>query len=239
MRDLLTQGGRGNDPRDARIEWELEDDAPDGRRRTLHGVHQARRSFVQQKTEEQKSEINDVQVDRVQRLAGLHEVADQIRAADEDDEPVEDRGMFEPLARSRFLDCRRRFDLRLAENDAEIARRLPAPGRRRYQPHHGRDHGDLDDDGHEALPEKNRVAERDDSARDHAVVGDDLPDLWLQRSGRCHLQRSRSAQALRPDAAEAEEAGGGERSIVHALDAARDFFREHGAEDEAESPVEP
>ena len=91
----------------------------------------------------------------------------------------------------------------------------------------------------EALPEKNRVAERDDAARDHAVVGDDLADLRLQRSRRGHLQRSRSAQALRPDAAEAEEAGGGERAIVDALDAARDFSREHGAEDEAEAPVEP
>ena len=60
-----------------------------------------------------------------------------------------------------------------------------------------------------------------------------------QRSRRGHLQRSRSAQALRPDAAEPEEAGGGERAIVDALDAARDFFREHGAEDEAEAPVEP
>ena len=142
--------------------------------------------------------------------------------------------MFEPLARSRFRDWRRRFNLRLAENDAEIARRLPAPGGRRYQPHYGSDHGDLDDDGHDTLPQKNGVTERDEPAGDHAVVGDDLPDLWLQRSGRCHLQRSRSAQALRPDAAEAEEAGGGERSIVHALDAARDFFREHGTEDEAE-----
>ena len=99
MSDLLTQVGGGDDARDAGIERELEDDAPNGRRRRLHGVHQARRRFVQQETEEQKGEVDDVQVDRVQRLAGLHEVANQIRAADEDDQPVEDRGMFEPLAR--------------------------------------------------------------------------------------------------------------------------------------------
>ena len=71
------------------------------------------------------------------------------------------------------------------------------------------------------------------------LCGDDIADLRLERSRRGHLQRGRSAQALRPDAAEAEEAGGGERAIVHALDAARDFFRKHGAEDEAEAPVEP
>ena len=74
---------------------------------------------------------------------------------------------------------------------------------------------------------------------DQAAVRDDIADLRLQRAGRGHLQRGRSAQALRPDAAEPKEAGGGERAIVDALDAARDFLREHGAEDEAETPVEP
>ena len=83
MRDPLVQVGRGDDAGDARVERELEDHAPDRRRRALHGVHQARRSLVQQKTEEQKGEVDGVEVDRVQRLAGLHEVANQIRAADE------------------------------------------------------------------------------------------------------------------------------------------------------------
>ena len=104
MRDLLIQVGGSDDPRDAGVERELEDDTPHGRRRALHGVHEARGSFVQQETEEQKGEVDDVEVDRVQRFAGLHEVADQIRAADENNQPVEDRGMFEPLARSRFHD---------------------------------------------------------------------------------------------------------------------------------------
>ena len=147
--------------------------------------------------------------------------------------------MFEPLARSRFPDWRRWLDLRLAKSDAEVARRPTSPGRRRDQPHHGRYDENLYHHRQEALPEKNRMAERDEPARDHAVVGDDLPNLRLERSRRGHLQGRRSAQALCPDAAKAEEAGGGERSIVHALDTSRDFPCEHGAEDETESPVEP
>ena len=56
---------------DAGVERELEDDAPDGRRRVLHGVHEARGRVVQQETEEQESEVDDVEVERVQRFAGL------------------------------------------------------------------------------------------------------------------------------------------------------------------------
>ena len=52
-------------------------------RRGLDGVHQARGSFVEEETEEQEGEVDDVEVDRVQRFAGLHEVAHEIRAADE------------------------------------------------------------------------------------------------------------------------------------------------------------
>ena len=69
--------------------------------------------------------------------------------------------------------------------------------------------------------------------------GDDLANLRLQGAGRGHLQRRRSAQPLRPDAADAEEARGRERAVVDARDAAGDLAREHGAEHEAESPVEP
>src|SRR5438105_2300785 len=113
---------------------------------------------MQQETEEEKDEIDDVEVDRVQRFAGLHKVADQIRAADENNQPVEDRGVFEPLARSGIHDWHRRFDLRFSENDAKIARRFAAPSGRRDQPHHDGNERDLDDDRREALPEKNGVA---------------------------------------------------------------------------------
>ena len=91
----------------------------------------------------------------------------------------------------------------------------------------------------EALPQEDRVAERDDAAGHDAAVRDDVADLRLQRAGRRHLQRRRSAQALRPDAAEPEEARGRERAVVDAFDAARDLAREHRAEDQAEAPVEP
>ena len=69
--------------------------------------------------------------------------------------------------------------------------------------------------------------------------GDDVADLRLQGAGRGHLQRRRSAEPLRPDAAEAEEARGRQRAVVDALDAPRHLAREHGAEDQAEAPVEP
>ncbi len=69
--------------------------------------------------------------------------------------------------------------------------------------------------------------------------GDDVADLRLQRARAGHLQRRRPAQALRPDAAEAEEARRRQRAVVDALDAARHLARQHRAEDEAEAPVEP
>src|SRR5205085_12180483 len=77
------------------------------------------------------------------------------------------------------------------------------------------------------------------AARHEAARGNDLADLPLQRSPRRHLQCRRSAESLRPDAAEAKHARRCERAIVDLLDAARDFLREHGAEDQAETPVEP
>ena len=139
----------------------------------------------------------------------------------------------------RFRDWRGRFDLRFAERDAEIVRGLAPPGRRRDEPHDGGDDDDLDHDRGKTLPEKDGVPKGDDSVGDKAAVRDDLADLRLERAGRRHLQGGRAAQALGPDAAEPEEAGGGERAIIHARDAARDLACEDGAEDEAEAPVKP
>ena len=83
------------------------------------------------------------------------------------------------------------------------------------------------------------MREADDAAGHHAAVRHDVADLRLQGAGRRHLQRRGSAEALRPDAAETEDAGRGERPIVHAFDTPRHFLREHRAEHQAESPVEP
>ena len=82
-------------------------------------------------------------------------------------------------------------------------------------------------------------AERDDAAGHQAAGGDDVADLRLQRARRRHLQRRRSAEALRPDAADAEDARRRQRAVVDAFDAPRDFARQHRAEDQAEAPVEP
>ncbi len=82
------------------------------------------------------------------------------------------------------------------------------------------------------------MAETDDPCRDDSACGDDVADLRLQCPRRGHLQRGRSAEALRPDAAEAEEAGGRDGPVIH-LDPVRDFAREHRAEHQTESPVEP
>src|SRR5438105_3900465 len=90
----------------------------------------------------------------------------------------------------------------LAKIDTERLGRLRAACRRRRQPHHGHDHDGLDRHGDEALPEKDRVAEWNDAAWHETARRYDLANLRLKRTGRRHLQRSRSAQALRPDAAE-------------------------------------
>ena len=183
-------------------------------------------------------------------FARLHEVADQIGAAERDDEPGQDRRVLEPLPRGRtgvrsrsaraVRRCLSPWSVRRrAEVDPEVARRAAAAGGRRRQPHHERDDDHLDRHRGEALPEKDRVAERDDAARHHAAVRDDVANLRLERAGGRHLQRGGSAEALRPDAAEAEHARRRERAVVHAFHAPRDFDREHRAEHEAEAPVEP
>ena len=62
---------------------------------------------MQQKANEQKRQIEDVQIQRVQRIGGLREVAHQVRGAQRDDDPGENRRMFEPRARRDGLiaDC--------------------------------------------------------------------------------------------------------------------------------------
>ena len=117
--------------------------------------------------------------------------------------------------------------------------RAPAARWRRGQPHHECDDHDFDQDGDDALPQEDRVREADDAAGHDPAPGHDLANLRLQGAGRGHLQRRRSAQPLRPDASDAEEARGRERAVVHARDAAGHFAGEHRAEHQAESPVEP
>src|SRR4051812_22513587 len=97
MCDLLAQMRGGNDACDACVEGELQDDAPDCGRGVLHRMHEAGGRFVQEKSEEQEREVDDVEINRVQRLAGLHEVAHEISAAEENNEPVQNRRMLEPL----------------------------------------------------------------------------------------------------------------------------------------------
>ena len=125
------------------------------------------------------------------------------------------------------------------ERDTEIRRRSSARGRRRRKPHHECHHRDFHHDGHKALPEKDRVGETDETARDGIARGHDFANARLQRAGRRHLQGRRTTQPLGPYAAEAQKAGGGERTIVDAFDAPRHFAGEDRAEDQTEAPVEP
>ena len=59
---LVQVRGR-DDAGDAGVERELEDDAPDRRRRRLHRVHQPRRRAVQQDAEQEEREVDDVEVE--------------------------------------------------------------------------------------------------------------------------------------------------------------------------------
>ena len=244
-RQPLVQVRRGDHAGDAGVERKLQDDAPDGRRRVLDGAHQPRRRSVQQNAEQQKREVQDVQVERVQRLAGRREVAHEIDAAESDDDPRQQRGMLEPLpGRERARHGGRRF----VRSSSRVRREGRCRGlarsalcRRGGVASHMTSVTTTisTSDRAQALPEKDRVPEGDDAAGHHAAGRDDVADLRLQRAGRRHLQRRGSAEALRPDAAEAQEARGGERAIVHALDPSRHLAREHGGEDQAEAPVEP
>jgi hypothetical protein len=58
---------RRDDAGDAGVKRKLQDDAPHRRRRLLDGAHQPRRRLVQQEADQQEREVEDVQVQRVQR----------------------------------------------------------------------------------------------------------------------------------------------------------------------------
>ena len=125
------------------------------------------------------------------------------------------------------------------EVDAQLRRGAAAAGRWGGPPHHRRHHRDFHEDRHEALPQEDRGRKRDDAARDDAAARDDVADLGLQRTRGGHLQRRRSAQALGPDAADAEDACRGQRAIVDGRNPPRDLAGQHRAERKAEAPVEP
>src|SRR4051812_10746006 len=228
---------RGNDARDSGVEWELEDDAPNRRGRALDRVHHSRGGFVEEKTEQQESEIYGVEIDRVERLARLHEVTHQVGAADQDDEPVEYGRMLEPLTRRRPGWRRRCYYLGVAQINAQLFCGFGASGRRGYQPHHRRHQCDLDHDRHQTLPKKNGVLKGDDPARDNSAGCNDVANLRLKGAGRRHLERGRSTQPLGPDAPDPEETGRGQGAIVNPFDAAGDFLSEDGAENKAKAPV--
>ena len=80
----------------------------------------------------------------------------------------------------------------------------------------------------EALPETERLAERDDAA--------DLQNGLWQGSGCRHDQRGGRGQPERPDAAEAEISGRAECTIVGAADPMRHLSCEQRAENQAEAP---
>ena len=69
IRELLVQVRGGDDAGNARVERKLQDDAPHGRRRGLHGVHQARGCAVQQQPDQQERQVDDIEVERVERVA--------------------------------------------------------------------------------------------------------------------------------------------------------------------------
>ena len=56
-REPIVEMRRRDDARDAGEERELQDHAPDGRRRLLDRAHQARRRAVQQESDEQESQV--------------------------------------------------------------------------------------------------------------------------------------------------------------------------------------
>ena len=151
--------------------------------------------------------------------------------------------MFQPLAGIRRIVIRDSLESRIPnpgpEVNAEVPRRLAFSRGRRCEPHDGGHDDRLDEHRRQALPQEDRVREADDAAGHHAALRHDVADLRLQGAGRGHLQRRGAAEALRPDAAETQDAGRGERPIVHAFHPPRDLFRQHRAEHQAESPVEP
>ena len=136
------------------------------------------------------------------------------------------RAVFEPLARL----------LRLADRQRRrLVRRRPcrpccAPGRARApSSSRSRDESSARTTrDHHALPEAERLAERDDAA--------DLQDRRRQRRRRRHDQRGRRREPERPDAADAQVGGRADRAIVRAAHAVGHFLGQQRAEDQAEAP---
>ena len=242
----------GDDAGDAGVERKLQDDAPHGRRRLLHRAHQPRRRPVQQEADEQEREVERCSDrDRVQRLAGLHEVANQIRAADRDDQPRQDAANVPAMRRAEsarrdgFTAATRSTGVALSAVERRSQRHAPTVSRflqrRRRQPHHERHDDDLDEHRDDRLCQRKIVWRKVMMPPGtDAAVRHDVADLRLQRAGRRHLQRGRirsspCAQMLPMPS----KARGGERAIVDASDAPRHLARQHGAENQAEAPVQP
>ena len=87
----------GDDAGDACVERELEDDAPHRGRRLLHRAHQTRRRLVQQEAEHQERQVQDIEIERVQWIAGGRKVAREIGDAQRHDQPRQQGRVFEPL----------------------------------------------------------------------------------------------------------------------------------------------
>ena len=123
--------------------------------------------------EQQEREVEDVDGERVQRLGARGEVAHQVDAAERDDEHVEERRVLEPCAgrnRSGRLRRSRRRLARRRDRCRDRARSSPSPAGGVASHITAHDDDDLDDDRDEALPQEDRVAERDDAAGHEAAV---------------------------------------------------------------------
>ena len=78
---------------------------------------------MQDEPDQQERQVENIDVERVQRISRGHEVADEECRAESPDQPREDRRMLEPRAGRGGRRRPERLSVRFAEIDAEVGGR--------------------------------------------------------------------------------------------------------------------
>ena len=105
--------------------------------------------------EQEKHEVEGVEVERGERIGGRREVAPEVDDAEDDDRDREQPRVFGVLA-GRARPVRRRRWL-LVQIDPEIGGAARLRGWRRGEPHQAHHHPDLDGNRAQALPQEDGV----------------------------------------------------------------------------------
>ena len=224
IRERDRDGRLRHEAEDGAVERVLDQDPGRARHRERHRPQERSRAPVEQEPGGEEGEVEVVEVGHREQ-ALLADLLAQVRQHQQGDRHRKERARVELLRRRpRCLP----LDRPRLEANADLLRRA-RPLRRRagHVGHHHRD--DDQDRGHEeALPEEDRLTERDDAG--------DGQQRGRNRRPRGLEQRGRGGEAESPHAAEAEIGSGADGAVIDPADAQHDLAHEQPGEDQREPP---